>query len=232
MDQPRCQMETMIQEPQEETVQQKSEEIQQRTEEEEIHPNLETDAVQQKQRWEEQQKIHQKHWEEQQKIAEKRREFQRELAEERIRFREELTADRRRFMQELTADRRRFEQEQQEFYLKKEREERRLAEKERLIKAKWELLEMELQKLAGEREAFEKKKEAEAVKSNGRQARMTVKYPSEMELFFSGVENALDMKKRYRELIKIFHPDNSTGDTQTLQMINRTYESLKKQFSA
>ena len=91
---------------------------------------------------------------------------------------------------------------------------------------------MELQKLAAEREAFEKKKEDEAVRNDGRQARVTVKYPSEMELFFSGVENELDMKKRYRELIKIFHPDNSTGDTQTLQMINRTYESLKKQFSA
>ena len=36
---------------------------------------------------------------------------------------------------------------------------------------------------------------------------MKVKYPSEMELFFSGVENEVDMKKRYRELIKIFHPD-------------------------
>ncbi len=227
MDQPGCQVEEMPREPEQEAVQQETEE----------------EAVRQRQSWEEQHKIHLKHLEEQriihqkyleehQKIAEKRREFQREIAEERIRFQEELAADRRRFTKELSADRHRFEQEQQDFYLKKEREERRLAEKERLIKAKWELLEMELQKLAGEREAFEKKKESEAVQADGTQSRMTIKYPSEVELFFSGVENELDMKKRYRELIKIFHPDNASGDTQTLQMINRTYESLKKQFSA
>ena len=52
------------------------------------------------------------------------------------------------------------------------------------------------------------------------------------DMFFSGVDSELALKKRYKELIKIYHPDNLSGDTGTLQMINRTYDMLKKQFSA
>jgi len=36
------------------------------------------------------------------------------------------------------------------------------------------------------------------------------------------------LKKRYKELIKIFHPDSGTGDTEVLHIINEEYETLKK----
>ena len=40
---------------------------------------------------------------------------------------------------------------------------------------------------------------------------------------FAGVSNSLALRKRYRDLIKIFHPDNLFGDEELVQMINREY---------
>lgn len=47
--------------------------------------------------------------------------------------------------------------------------------------------------------------------------------------FFRGVTNTLELKKRYKDLIKIFHPDNVNGDKDTLQQINREYEQIKNE---
>ena len=50
------------------------------------------------------------------------------------------------------------------------------------------------------------------------------------ELFFNGVTNSLALRKRYKDLIKIFHPDNLCGDKQTVQMINEEYAQLRKEY--
>lgn len=47
---------------------------------------------------------------------------------------------------------------------------------------------------------------------------------------FRGVKNPLALKKRYKDLIKIFHPDNVAGDKEMIQKINREYESLKHEY--
>ena len=47
-------------------------------------------------------------------------------------------------------------------------------------------------------------------------------------VFFSGVNNMRSLKKRYKDLIKIFHPDNAEGDTDVIQKINEEYEVLRK----
>lgn len=49
------------------------------------------------------------------------------------------------------------------------------------------------------------------------------------DVLFSGVNNPLGLKKRYRDLIKIFHPDNMCGDANVIQMINQVYEKKKKE---
>jgi hypothetical protein len=48
--------------------------------------------------------------------------------------------------------------------------------------------------------------------------------------FFRGVDNELDLRKRYKELLKIFHPDNKCGDTKTLIRIQTEYENLKSRY--
>lgn len=52
----------------------------------------------------------------------------------------------------------------------------------------------------------------------------------EGSVFFSGVTNELALRKRYKELMKIFHPDNVCGDTKTLLRIQAEYESIKKEY--
>ena len=45
-------------------------------------------------------------------------------------------------------------------------------------------------------------------------------------MFFSGVGSRQSLKKRYKDLIKIYHPDNLDGDKDTIQEINSEYNKL------
>ena len=49
-------------------------------------------------------------------------------------------------------------------------------------------------------------------------------------MYFGGVNSLLSLRKRYKDLLKIYHPDNMCGDTNTIQKINKEYESLRKIF--
>ncbi|MEH2942777.1 molecular chaperone DnaJ [Lachnospiraceae bacterium KK002] len=131
----------------------------------------------------------------------------------------------------LEQDRREFEREKKEFYFRKKMDEKRLAEESRLFQMKWKILENELKKVAKEKQEIAREKEQYGGNFGGFHSQ-AVFDSSEAEMFFSGVNNELALKKRYKELIKIYHPDNLAGDTGTLQMINKTYDILKKQFSA
>ena len=51
------------------------------------------------------------------------------------------------------------------------------------------------------------------------------------DMFFIGVQNEVALKRRYRDLLKIYHPDNLNGDTGTIQEINREYRCLKQKFA-
>lgn len=46
--------------------------------------------------------------------------------------------------------------------------------------------------------------------------------------FFAGCTTEESIKKRYKELVVIYHPDKQNGDTHMLQMINSQYEQLRK----
>ena len=48
------------------------------------------------------------------------------------------------------------------------------------------------------------------------------------ELFFIGVESKTALKKRYKQLLKIYHPDNAGGDKEVLQAISAEYETLSR----
>ena len=47
---------------------------------------------------------------------------------------------------------------------------------------------------------------------------------------FCGVKNQLTLKKRYKDLIKIYHPDNIAGNHDWVVLINKEYEQLKNEF--
>ncbi len=48
--------------------------------------------------------------------------------------------------------------------------------------------------------------------------------------FFAGCTSRESVDKKYRSLVKLYHPDNMDGDTAALQEINVQYEKAKKKF--
>lgn len=50
------------------------------------------------------------------------------------------------------------------------------------------------------------------------------------EMLFQGVNSQLALKKRYKDLIKMFHPDNIAGDHEMVLVINKIYEELKQDY--
>ena len=90
---------------------------------------------------------------------------------------------------------------------------------------KFQILEEELVKLAAEREEIEKKK-AFYERVEEFQARSYAALPDQQvgELFFRGVATQQSLKKRYKDLIKIYHPDNVDGDNSLVIEINKEYD--------
>lgn len=50
------------------------------------------------------------------------------------------------------------------------------------------------------------------------------------EMLFQGVNSQLALKKRYKDLVKMFHPDNAAGDHEMVLIINRIYDELKRDY--
>lgn len=138
----------------------------------------------------------------------------------------------RKEKRELEKERRKLEREKREFSIEKQSEDRRLEKERKLFEMKWKILEEELKKLADEKMQVEKQRkfyqyvnEHEA-KESSEQAGRIVKG----DLFFVGVEDKQALKKRYKDLIKIYHPDNLAGDVGTIQEINREYDRLQAMY--
>lgn len=50
-----------------------------------------------------------------------------------------------------------------------------------------------------------------------------------VEILFRNANNPLALRKRYRDLVKIFHPDNLFGDAELMQSINREFIKKKEE---
>lgn len=133
----------------------------------------------------------------------------------------------RRELEEAQAE---LERQKTEFHRKQDAENarnrlerRKLEQEKRLFKMKWQVLEDEVRRLEEDKRRVQQERAAyQEVRSQ--------KHTSEQQydMFFAGVHNRLSLKKRYKDLIKIFHPDNLAGDKVTLQEINREYDTLKQ----
>ena len=133
----------------------------------------------------------------------------------------------------LDEQRRKLERDKLEFTRRMEIEDRRLEQQQRLFDLKVKILEEELVKLASEKEHvqrqrdfYQKVNEYEARHAHRQKAATSNVVKGEM--FFSGVGSKQSLKKRYKDLIKIYHPDNVYGDKNTIQEINREYDHLSK----
>ena len=59
-----------------------------------------------------------------------------------------------------------------------------------------------------------------------REARRSMSNAENVKIFFRGVNDTESVKKRYRALLKIYHPDNMNGDNDLVLAINEEYERL------
>ena len=141
---------------------------------------------------------------EQKKLLEMKNHF----LKERVQFQEEMKI----LNQKVTASRQRLRQDEQFFDKKME-----------ILKNGFAQLEADRKAFEREKEAF-RKREADAARKSSIHSKV-----EEMGVFFAGVKNQLALKKRYKDLLKIYHPDNLAGDKEMMQQISREYEHLKRQ---
>ena len=130
---------------------------------------------------------------------------------------------------ELEEQRRILDLEKKDFFRRVEIEDRRLEQQKSLFEMKFQLLEEELIKLAAERAEVERKK-AFYERVEEFQARTYGQITDQQvgELFFRGVASQQSLKKRYKDLIKIYHPDNVDGDNSLVVEINKEYNHLSQ----
>lgn len=109
------------------------------------------------------------------------------------------------------------------------REKDRMIKENQLFEKKLEVLKNELFKLANEKKALEQERiRVQNLKDQARNFNYQSRTGS--TTFFKGVGSELALKKRYKDLIKIYHPDNLNGDTDTIQKINEEFRLLQKRF--
>ena len=131
---------------------------------------------------------------------------------------------------ELDRQWQKLEREKKDFSMMIDFETRRMEREQELFDMKVKILEEELMKLAAEKKEVELKKsfyEQLAMREEESRRRLEESVVIRGEMFFRGVGNKKSLKKRYKDLIKIYHPDNLNGDKDTIQEINMEYEKMK-----
>ena len=101
---------------------------------------------------------------------------------------------------------------------------------ERAFRMKLQILQAEMMKLAKEKDSFKAERaNYDRLINLEREGRMDYDAPQVVkgDLFFCGVTDQASLKKRYKDLIKIYHPDNAHGDNGTLLEITKEFEELK-----
>ena len=135
--------------------------------------------------------------------------------------RKELALSREKFLNERV----KLRQELDELNRRTMMEQKRLKEETLFFEKKMAILQDGFRHLDEDRQSLERqKKEFAAEKlSVARQASRGPASEEAVRLLFRGANNSLALRKRYRDLVKIFHPDNMFGDEELVQMINREY---------
>lgn len=141
---------------------------------------------------------------------------------------------------ELQNLKRTLERERNALDLKEKTIKKRFDDNEVFIAKKKKIIEDAYQQLALDRKALEcERLNFEHEKGKYKRQRMSGARSSSSQFeagaydgtcFFRGVDNELALRKRYKELLKIFHPDNKCGDTKTLLLIQTEYESIRRQY--
>lgn len=131
---------------------------------------------------------------------------------------------------ELTRELLELNKQKERFRLEMEAKQKNYEASMQLFNMKWNLLEEETRRLADDTAKAEKRKQFfDRVHSYQNESSNEGHYDNivNAELFFKGVASSQALRKRYKDLIKIYHPDAECGDKQIVQEINREYANLR-----
>ena len=123
------------------------------------------------------------------------------------------------------------EMKERQRYEKPTTKRKRLKEENRFFEKKMEILQNGFRELEEDRRQFEREKLR--FETERKVQRENFEYTGNVtraQVFFRGVTNQLALKKRYKDLMKIFHPDNLCGDNETVLAISKEYEKLRKEY--
>ena len=104
-----------------------------------------------------------------------------------------------------------------------------LENQKKVFDEKWQMLEIETRRLKADQDKFNREKLMYKDKVY-REARKSMSNAENVKIFFKGVSDTDSLKKRYKELLKIYHPDNKGGDKDLLTAINTEYERLSRYY--
>ena len=138
----------------------------------------------------------------------------------------ELERMQEKFLQEKVQ----FQEEMKLLNHKISSEQQRLKEDNQFFAKKLEILQNGFKQLDIDRRRLDKEWARLAAEKEFLEEHSMYEGISEVSVFFHGVKNPLALKKRYKDLSKIFHPDNLAGDTEIIQRINREYANLKREY--
>lgn len=141
---------------------------------------------------------------------------------------------------QLERDKKEFEKEKKEQAILLETRRKKLDREKELFEKQWRIVERELKRIAKDNERLENDRAyLEREKMNFRKlikeghekkAENVVNITCDID-FFAGTTGLVGVRKRYKELLKIFHPDNINGDNTIIQLINKAYEEQKKRYA-
>ena len=112
-------------------------------------------------------------------------------------------------------------------------ERKRLKEENLFFEKKMAILQEGFRQLEEDRKKFEKERQILTEKTREQQTQNSSADDESsftaVQLLFRGANNPLALRKRYRDLIKIFHPDNLFGDGELAGQINKEYLKRKQE---
>lgn len=112
-------------------------------------------------------------------------------------------------------------------------EQKRLKDENKLLEKKMAILQDGFRRLEDDRKRFDnEKKQYEALKKYENTYKAPLGYINMDEfvgLLFRNANSPSGLRKRYRDLMKVFHPDNG-GDAELVQLINKEFNKRKEEY--
>lgn len=111
-------------------------------------------------------------------------------------------------------------------------ERKRLKEDNLFFDKKMEILKAGFRKLEEDRKQIEREKKWLARERREQEEAASVSpiiNENIVATLFRNATNPLTLRKRYRDLVKVFHPDNLLGDAELMQMINKEFAKRKEE---